>query len=131
MRAARKNPTAASGEDAAAAGFLRASRLEARGDVDAAARELDRALKFAPDNPKVLDHKAAMLCDQGRMDEGIALFERLVAERFRRAEPPKTGRGDAAAGTWMVRGDETRRRRGRDVDGPWRRDAATPRPGRG
>ena len=115
MRAARKNPTAASGEDAAAAGFLRASRLEARGDVDAAARELDRALKFAPDNPKVLDHKAAMLCDQGRMDEGIALFERLVAERFRRAEPPKTGRDDTAAAT---SGEEPRLR---PVDIPWRR----------
>ena len=49
---------------------------------------------------------------------------------------------DAAAATWRVRGDESRRRRGRDVDilrkrvpdaaaATWRRIAATPRPRRG
>ena len=43
---------------------------------------------------------------------------------FRRADLPKTGRGDAAATTWIVRGDETRRRRGHDVDSPRRRVAA-------
>ena len=32
---------------------------------------------------------------------------------------------NAAAATWIVRGDESRRRRGRDVDSPWRRVAAT------
>ena len=31
-----------------------------------------------------------------------------------------TNRGDAAAATWIFRGDESRRRRGRDVDIPWR-----------
>ena len=36
----------------------------------------------------------------------------------------------AAAGTWIFRGDESRRRRGPDVNSPLRR-AATPRPGRG
>ena len=41
------------------------------------------------------------------------------------------GRGDAAAATWIVRGDESRRRRGRDVDSPQSRVAATPRPRRG
>ena len=31
---------------------------------------------------------------------------------------PKTSRSDAAAATWIFRGDESRRRRGRDVDIP-------------
>ena len=43
----------------------------------------------------------------------------------------ETSRGDAAAATWIFHGDESRRRRGRDVDIPWRRVAATPRPQRG
>ena len=38
-----------------------------------------------------------------------------------------TSRGHAAAAPWRFRGDESRRRRGRDVDLPWRRVAATPR----
>ena len=49
----------------------------------------------------------------------------------RRADIPwETGRGDAACATWIFRGDESRRRRGRDVDLPWRRVEATPRPRR-
>jgi len=32
----------------------------------------------------------------------------------------ETGRGAAAAATWIFRGDESRRRRGRDADIPWR-----------
>ena len=48
---------------------------------------------------------------------------------FRRADLPQTSRGDAAAaGTWIFRGDESRRRRGWDVDIPWGR--VTPRLGR-
>ena len=43
----------------------------------------------------------------------------------------RTGRGDAAAATWIFRGDESRRCRGRHVDSPRRRVAATPRPRRG
>ena len=39
--------------------------------------------------------------------------------------------GAAVAATWIVRGDESRRRRGRGGDIPWRRVAATPRPRRG
>ena len=42
-----------------------------------------------------------------------------------------THRGDATAATWIVRGDESWRRRGYDVDIPWRQVAATPRPRRG
>ena len=37
-----------------------------------------------------------------------------------RAAIPPTNRGGAAAATWTFRGDESRRRRGRDVDIPWR-----------
>ena len=40
------------------------------------------------------------------------------------ADIPRTGRGDAAAGTWIFRRDESRRRRGRYVDIPRRRVAA-------
>ena len=47
------------------------------------------------------------------------------------ADSPRTGRGGAAAATWIVRGDGSRRRRGRDVDSPWRWVAATPRLRRG
>ena len=36
-------------------------------------------------------------------------------------------RGDAAAATWIVRGDASRRRRGRDADIPWRRVPAATR----
>ena len=39
----------------------------------------------------------------------------------------ETSRGAAAARTWIVRGDESRRRRGPDVDSPWRRAAALAR----
>ena len=48
-----------------------------------------------------------------------------------RGSSVEASRGDAAAVTWTVRGDESRRRRGCDVDGPWRRVAATPRLRRG
>ena len=41
----------------------------------------------------------------------------------------KTGRGDAAAATWIFGGHESRRRRGYDVDIRRTRVAATPRPG--
>ena len=44
---------------------------------------------------------------------------------------PRTSRGDAAAATWMFREDESRQRRGCDVDIQWSRVAATPRPRRG
>ena len=40
-------------------------------------------------------------------------------------------RGDAVSATWRFRDDESRRCRGRNVDIPWRRVAATPRPRRG
>ena len=44
---------------------------------------------------------------------------------FCRADLPQTSRGDAAAATCIFRGDESRRRRGRDVCIPRRRVAAT------
>ena len=52
---------------------------------------------------------------------------REVAAPPRVATAPSGGRGDAAAATWIFRGDG--RRRGRDVDSP--RPRATPRPRRG
>ena len=56
---------------------------------------------------------------------------RRVRPRRRGWDRPRTGRGDAAAGTWIVRGGGSRRRRGWDLDSPWRRVAAPPRQRRG
>ena len=50
--------------------------------------------------------------------------------RLRRGCDLQTGRGGAAAATWKFRGDESRRRRGRDVNSS-RRPVAPPRPRRG
>ena len=55
----------------------------------------------------------------------------LDAPYFCRVNIPLMNRGDAAAATWIFPGDESRRRRGRDVDIPRRRVAATPWPIRG
>ena len=41
--------------------------------------------------------------------------------RLRRGYSVETSRGDAAAATWIFSGDESRRRRGYDVDIQWRR----------
>ena len=46
-----------------------------------------------------------------------AEFDLLVARAARRYSV-ETGRGGAAAATWILRGDKSRRRRGRDVDIP-------------
>ena len=53
-----------------------------------------------------------------------ALINDALAVRSRRADSSPTRRGDAAAATRMARGDESRRRRGRDVDSPWGQVAA-------
>merc|ERR1712097_94314 len=45
--------------------------------------------------------------------------------RLRRGYSVERGRGDAAAATWTFHGDGSRRRRGRDVDVPWGRVAAS------
>ena len=59
-------------------------------------------------------------------------WRRIAATpRLRRGYIVETGRGDAAAATWIFRGDESRRRRDRDVDIPWRGVPAAPRPRRG
>ena len=84
---------------------------------------------------------ASSLIDSGRVDEARAFLDEEFGAaraalgldhqlgfklannyaRVRRADAPSTKRGDAAA--WIVRGDESRRRRGWDVDVPWRRVA--------
>ena len=52
---------------------------------------------------------------------GVAKDDRAAARwYFRRADIPQRSRGDAAAVAWIFRGDESRRRRGRDADIPWR-----------
>ena len=42
--------------------------------------------------------------------------QRVWTPHFRRVDIPRTGRGGAAATNWTFRGDESRRRRGCDVD---------------
>ena len=68
-----------------------------------------------------------------KMLEADEAYERPA--RDSKAAPPRlrcgTSRGTAAATAWIVRGGESLHRRGRDVDSPWRRVAATPRPRRG
>ena len=46
----------------------------------------------------------------------LSILSLLRESHFRRAELPKTRRGDAAAATWIFRGGESRRRRGYDTD---------------
>lgn len=79
MRAARKTPESVSPQDAAAAAYNRANRLDERGDRAGAMRELKRAYELDPDNGAIIDRMATTMCDSGRLDEGIALFERLVS----------------------------------------------------
>ena len=79
MRTARKQPDSASADDAAVAAYLRSSRLEERGDLAGSMVELQRAYSLAPTHPAILDKMATKLCDGGRVDEGIAIFERLIA----------------------------------------------------
>ena len=62
----------------------------------------------------------------------LLFFAERKAKRVRRAGRfLSVDRGDAAAFTRIVRGNESRRRRGRNADIPWERVAATPRPRRG
>ena len=84
------------------------------------------------------------LCD-GSLDEMLGptrvaddLARRLAAGlldalawRGAARELLSTSRGDAAAATWIIRGDQSRRRRGGDVDNSRRPVAATPRRRRG
>ena len=61
-------------------------------------------------------HNATYHRELRRENRFLAERLRTAAPRVRRAE--KRRRGDAAAATWIVRRDEARRRRGRDVDSP-------------
>ena len=57
--------------------------------------------------------------------------DRSAREPTARADIPLVNRDAAAAATRIVRGDESRRGRGRDADSPRRRIATPPRPRRG
>ena len=70
------------------------------------------------------------LCAYG-LSVGAPTSETLAVARGGGAESSRDGRGDAAATTWIFRGDGSRRCRGYDVDIPWGRVAATPRVPRG
>ena len=48
----------------------------------------------------------------------VGVMDHESGSYFRRADIPLTGRGGAAAATWMFREDKSRQRRGRDVDVP-------------
>ena len=62
MRAARKTPESVSPQDAAAAAYNRANRLDERGDRAGAMRELKRAYELDPDNGAIIDRMATTMC---------------------------------------------------------------------
>ena len=82
--------------------------------------------------PVVYGHVDLRACPDGtprhhRAAEQLRLLRRLLSRLpgdavarlrvcFRRADSTRTSRGDAAAATWIYSADESRRRRGRDVD---------------
>ena len=56
-------------------------------------------------------------CSRGWLPDEDALFDSIpLNAHFRRADTPRTGRGDAAVTTWIFRGTKSLRRRGRDAD---------------
>ena len=76
--------------------------------------------------------RAEMPRGTSRGDAVETLWRRVAATpRPRRGDSVETGRSDAAAATWKFRGDESPRRRGRDLEIPSRRVAAMPRLRRG
>ena len=79
MRAARKTPESVSPQDAACAACGRADRLLMRGDRAGYMRELQRAYELDPGNGIIIDRMAQSMCDSGRLNVGIALFERLIS----------------------------------------------------
>ena len=109
-------------------------------------RDLDDVYGAGADRPRVLGPCVGMDAETNGNSECLPncsvspFFSAFVAEGLvdavcahsyvRRADVPKASRGDAAAATWLCRGDESRRRRGCDVDHPCI-TATTPRPRRG
>ena len=91
-----------------------AKRSEAVDAVQRAARE---AVATPPPAPTRLDPRSSLAL---LPDLPVGCFE-LVCRfaYFCRVDVLPTSRGDAAAATWIFRGDESRRRRGRDADIPW------------
>ena len=62
-------------------------------------------------------------------DAALMMEKAMRGEVFGKVQTLTIAQGAAAA--WIFRGDESRRGRGRGVDSPWRRVAATLRPRRG
>ena len=84
---------------------------------------------FSGSDLSVLVREALMeplrTCQQAKQFVPVKLDHRDMlapcVKYVRRADLPLTNRGAAAAATWIVRGDESWRRRGHDADVPWRR----------
>mmetsp|Transcript_10703 Transcript_10703/g.32930 ORF Transcript_10703/g.32930 Transcript_10703/m.32930 type:complete len:318 (+) Transcript_10703:619-1572(+) len=98
MRRAPQAGVCAHGDGAPEAGEgLREGRLTrrvpalpaagARGEHAEAERVLETARRLDPDSGLVADAYAAMLCDRGRLDEGIALYERIASVESHDAVP--------------------------------------------
>ena len=112
--------------------------LEAHQDCVEARRLADAVKSGATAGEKNLLRR-----EQLRLGKVKAAFDEQLKQRaLRKAEEaavaytgrvdiPRTNRGDAAVATWIFRGDDSRRRRGCDLDIPRRRFAATPRLRRG
>ena len=77
-RAARKRPAGADANERGNALVMRFERLSERGRADEAKAALDEALELG--HPRAIHMKARCLVDEGDVDGGIALFERMLRE---------------------------------------------------
>ena len=87
------------------------------------ARHSRAGVAFCSDPPHTLE---GFLAELGLSEDYAPRLRQLGAKRVfdlvysRRAGMPQTGRGDAAAATWIFRGEESRRRRGSESRRPRR-----------
>ena len=118
-KCARTHPCRAVEDSKTDPGFVHASFVRFMKDYEkeyATVEELAHRLTvFAQNLREVVEHDAKA----AGYEIGITKFSDWTKEEFKayfcRADLPKTGRGAAAAVTWIFRGDESRRRRGWDV----------------
>ena len=73
---------------------------------------------YVPKNTRVFSNAFTFIFVAGGLS-----WASVSLQYFRRADLSLMNCGDAAAATWIFRGDESRPRRGCDVDIPWRRVA--------
>ena len=127
-RVVRRYLAAVAGATRRCAGLLAALEDELGPDARASTATDDAGRSETEDSDDEAAARGGGGDDPRALPEGVpelrAAFDELLdslgAAYVRRADTPQTGRGDAAATTWIFRGDGSRRRRGYDVDIPWR-----------